>query len=137
MTRTRVESGGTLILDSEGLAKVVSRDSAALAWLTTAAREDLRVATSAATVVEVMHPRIKRAALDWTLSRIVVEPVTHEVARRAAGLLARAGLHGHKHAIDAMLSAAALESQPPVFILTSDPDDLAVLSGPAVTIVKI
>lgn len=137
MTRTRVESGGTLILDSEGLAKVVSRDSEAQAWLTTAAREDLTVATSAATVVEVMHPRIKGAALDWTLSRIVVEPVTGAVARRAAGLLARAGLHGHKHAIDAMLSATALESHAPVIILTSGPDDLAALCGPAVTVVKI
>jgi predicted nucleic acid-binding protein len=124
-------------LDSEGLAKAVGRDSEALAWLTTAAREDLRVTTSAATVVEVMHPRIKRAAVHWTLSRIVVEPVTDEVARRAAGLLAKAGLHGHKHAIDAMLSATALESEAPVIILTSDPDDLAVLCGPAVTVVKI
>ncbi|HST82120.1 MAG TPA: PIN domain-containing protein [Kineosporiaceae bacterium] len=137
MTGTRVGSGGTLILDSEGLAKVVSRDSSALAWLTTAAREDLRVATSAATVVEVMHPRIRRAALDWTLSRIIVEPVTGEVAQRAARLLAKAGLHGHKYAIDAMLSATALGSQAPIIVLTSDPDDLAVLCGPAVTIVKI
>jgi len=57
-------------------------------------------------------------------SAIVVEPVSDAVARRAAALLGEAGLHGHRHAIDAMLSATALAADPPVTVLTSAPDDI-------------
>jgi hypothetical protein len=42
-------------------------------------------------------------ALEWALSRLVIEPL----ARHAAALLSDAGLHGHKYAIDAILSATA------------------------------
>jgi hypothetical protein len=71
------------------------------------------------------------------MSRIVVEPVYEETARRATALLAEAGLHGHRHAIDAMLSASALASPGPVTILTSDPEDLQALCGRRVTLIKI
>lgn len=79
-------------------------------------RGRLRVITSAATLVEVVHPRVNRPALEWTLSRLVVEPVTEAVARNAAVLLADAGLHGHTYAIDAMLGATALASPCPVTV---------------------
>lgn len=92
---------------------------------------------SAATLVEAMHPRVNRAALDWTLSRIVIEPVTEGVARQAAALLGEAALHGHRHAIDAMVAATALASPAPVTVLTSDPDDLTTLCGSHVTVVKV
>lgn len=86
-----------------------------------------------------MHPGIKRPAFEWTLSRLVVEPVTEKLARAAAGLLSDTGLHGHRHPIDAMLCATALTSTRPVTILTSDPDDLRKLcdNDPGVTIIKI
>lgn len=126
-----------MVLDSEGLAKVVLRDREATGWLGLALADDLRVITSAATLVEVVHPRLKRPALEWTLSRIVVEPVTADVARSAAALLAQAGLHGHRHAIDAMLSATALASPGPVTILTSDPEHLTALCGRRVTVITI
>ncbi|MDP9613540.1 putative nucleic acid-binding protein [Streptomyces demainii] len=93
--------------------------------------------TSAATLVEVVHPRINRPALEWTLSRIVVEPVTDAVARHAAALLADTGLHGHKYAIDAMLSATALAASGPATVLTSDPEDLTALCGGHVTVITI
>jgi predicted nucleic acid-binding protein len=137
VSRPSVGSGGSLVLDSEGLAKVVRRDREISEWLALARDDDMRVLTSAATLVEVMHPRINRAALDWTLSRIVVEPVSESVARSASELLAAAGLHGHKHAIDAMLGATALRAAAPATVLTSDPADLAALCGPRVTIMKI
>ena len=38
-------------------------------WLALARADDMRVITSAATLVEVVHPRIDRPALEWTLSR--------------------------------------------------------------------
>lgn len=137
MTRTQVGTGGTLVLDSEGLAKAVQRDREVTSWLALAGADDMRVITSAATLVEVVHPGIKRAAFEWTMSRLIVEPVTEEIARAAARLLADAGLHGHRHAIDAMLCATALASAPPAVVLTSDPDDLKTLGGQRITVVKL
>ncbi|WP_019887984.1 PIN domain-containing protein [Streptomyces purpureus] len=137
MTASAAVPGGTLVLDSEGLAKAVLRDREVTGWLALARADDLRVITSAATLVEVVHPRINRPALDWTLSRIVVEPVGEPVARRAAALLADTGLHGHKHAIDAMLCATALAAPGPATVLTSDPEDIAALCGDRVTVVKV
>jgi predicted nucleic acid-binding protein len=137
MTRTAATPGGTLVLDSEGLAKAVLRDRSVTAWLALSRADDLRVITSAATLVEVVHPRINRPAFEWTLSRLIVEPVTEPIARQAAALLADAGLHGHKYAIDAMLSATALAAPGPVTVLTSDPEDLTSLCGGRVTIIKI
>ncbi|GAA3992587.1 hypothetical protein GCM10022384_45380 [Streptomyces marokkonensis] len=93
--------------------------------------------TSAATLVEVVHPRITRPALAWTLSRLVVEPVTEPLARHAAALLANAGLHGHKYAIDAMLGATALAVPGPATVLTSDPEDVTMLCGGRVTVIKV
>ncbi|TQK51856.1 hypothetical protein FBY35_2277 [Streptomyces sp. SLBN-118] len=55
----------------------------------------------------------------------------------AAALLADAGLHGHKHAIDAMLSATALAAPEPATVLTSDPEDLVALCGARVTVLKV
>jgi hypothetical protein len=137
VTRSPAAPGGTLVLDSEGLAKAVTRDRAVTGWLALARADDLRVITSAATLVEVVHPRINRPALEWTLSRLVVEPVTELIAHHAAALLADVGLHGHKHAIDAMLSATALAAPGPVTVLTSDPEDLSALCGGRVTVLKI
>ncbi|MFE5913104.1 PIN domain-containing protein [Streptomyces wedmorensis] len=139
MTPPRPEAapGGTLVLDSEGLAKAVLRDRQVTDWLAVARAEDLRVVTSAATLVEVMHPRINRAALEWTLSRLVVEPVTDAVARQAAALLAEAGLHGHKYAIDAMVAATAIGAPGPVTVLTSVPEDLLALCRGRATVIAI
>lgn len=137
MTRSPATPGGTLVLDSEGLAKAVLRDRAVTAWLALARADDLRVITSAATLVEVVHPRVNRPALEWILSRLVVEPVTELIARHSARLLSDAGLHGHKYAIDAMLCATALAAPGPVTVLTSDPDDLAALCGGRVIVMKV
>ncbi|MGS2590413.1 DNA-binding protein [Streptomyces hebeiensis] len=137
MTRSTAMPGGTLVLDSEGLAKAVLRDRTVTGWLALARADDLRVITSAATLVEVVHPRVNRPALEWTLSRLVVEPVTEAVARHAAVLLADKGTHGPKYAIGAVLGATALAAPGPVTILTSDPEDLTALCGGRVTVVKI
>jgi len=137
VTRASATPAGTLVLDSEGLAKAVLRAREVTQWLALARADDLRVITSAATVVEVAHPRLSRPALEWTLSRIVVEPVTEPIARRATAILAEAGLHGHRHAVDAMLSATALAAPGPVTILTSDPEDIATLCGRNVTVIKV
>ncbi|MFK4065395.1 type II toxin-antitoxin system VapC family toxin [Streptomyces sp. NPDC029674] len=120
---------GALVLDSEGLAKAVQRDREVHEWLTAARDADLPVVTSAAVLVEVIHPRINDAALKWTLSRLRVEPVTQALAQSAATLLRTAGLHGHKYAIDAMLCATAPTHHGRVTILTSDVEDIALLTA--------
>ncbi|MER7107450.1 PIN domain-containing protein [Streptomyces sp. NPDC000229] len=119
---------GALILDSESLAKAVQRDPEVHEWLTAARDADLPVSTSAAVLVEVIHSRINDAALKWTLSRLRVEPVTQALAQSATALLHAAGLHGHKYAIDAMLCASALAQPGRVTILTSDVEDITMLT---------
>ncbi|MCW2904417.1 MAG: DNA-binding protein, partial [Streptosporangiaceae bacterium] len=57
MTRSSAVPAGTLVLDSEGLAKAVLRDRDMTGWLALALAGDLRVVTSAATLVQVIHPR--------------------------------------------------------------------------------
>ncbi|MER7052255.1 DNA-binding protein [Streptomyces sp. NPDC000351] len=117
MTRSSAAPpGGTLVLDSEGLAKAALRDRTVTGRLALARADDLRVITSAATLVEVVHPRINRPALEWTLSRLVVEPVTEPLARHAAALLADAGLHRHTYAVD---------------------DELTALCGSRITVIKV
>ncbi|MFC4057848.1 type II toxin-antitoxin system VapC family toxin [Planomonospora corallina] len=128
---------GTLVLDCEGLSKAILQDPGLTEWLVVAEEEDIRVVVSAATLVEVSHPRLNRARYDWTLSRLNVEPVTKEIARDAARLLAEAGLHGHKYAIDAMVCATALRSPGPVTVLTSDVDDIAAIGQRRLRTVKI
>lgn len=120
---------GALVLDSEGLGQAVRRDREVHEWLTAARAADLPVVTSAAVLVEVIHPRINDAALRWTLSRLRVEPVSQAIAQSAARLLQAAGLHGHKYAIDAMLCATALTYQGRVKVLTSDVDDIGMLTA--------
>ncbi|GAA2513773.1 PIN domain-containing protein [Streptomyces gobitricini] len=137
MTHSPAVPGGTLVLDSEGLAQAVLRDRTVTTWLALARADDLRVITSAATLVEVVRPRVNRPALEWTLSRLVVEPITEPIARHAAALLADAGLDGQKYAIDAMLAATALAAHGPVTILTSDPEDLTTLCSGRATVVKV
>ncbi|MEU8627672.1 PIN domain-containing protein [Streptomyces sp. NPDC048669] len=120
---------GALILDSEGLAQAVLRGREVQEWLEAARDADLPVITSAVVLVEVIHPRINRAALDWTLSRLRVEPVSQSIAHSAAALLRNAGLHGHKYAIDAMLCATALAHPGRVTVLTSDVEDIRLLTA--------
>jgi hypothetical protein len=66
-----------------------------------------------------------------------VEPVTAEIARQASSLLERVGWQGHKYATEAMVAATALAAHGPATVLTSDPEDIAMLCGRWVTVVKI
>jgi hypothetical protein len=63
--------------------------------------------------------------------------ITRAVSDVAAELLRGSGLHGHKYAIDATLAAIARAAEPPVTIVTSDPEDLAQLCGPEIEIIKV
>jgi hypothetical protein len=106
-------------------------------WIASADAEDMRIITTATTVIETWHSGIDRARFAWTLSRVSVEPVTADVARAATDLLADASLHGHKYALDAALCATALRQPRPVVILTSDPDDIATLTSNQLRVVRV
>ena len=124
------------MLDCEGLSQIVLRDRATMARLAQASIDGLRVVASAATLVEARDPRMDQARFDWAVSRLVIEPVSEEIARAASSLLAACRLHGHRHAIDAMVAATALAAAAPAILLTSDPDDFTALCGKAVRVVR-
>ncbi|MEU3046639.1 MULTISPECIES: DNA-binding protein [unclassified Streptomyces] len=128
---------GTLLLDCEGLSRVVVRDRGLTEWLAAAEAEDLRVVVSAVTLVEARDPKVPQARFDFAVSRVNVVPASEVIAREASRLLAAAGLHGHRYALDAVVAATALASPRPVTVLTSDPDDLGRLCGGAARVVGL
>lgn len=128
---------GTLLLDSEGLSKLYLKDRVVVTLVQAAAEERVRVATTAMTTLEADDERVHPARIAWVLSRIDVHDVTRQTADAAAALLRTHRLHGHKDAIDAVLAAVARSTARPVTVLTSDPEDLLLLCGPAVEIVKV
>ncbi|MFG2870146.1 type II toxin-antitoxin system VapC family toxin [Streptomyces sp. NPDC048338] len=128
---------GTLVLDCEGLSALVRRTPEITEWLAAAEAEDIRVVISSVTLVEARDPRISQARFDYAVSRVNIIPPTEAIARRAGELLAAAGLHGHKYALDAIVAATALASPAPVTVLTSDPEDLLMLCGPGVRVIKV
>ncbi|WP_329023530.1 type II toxin-antitoxin system VapC family toxin [Streptomyces sp. NBC_00690] len=126
---------GTLVLNCEGLSKLVRRSPEVTEWL--AEDEDIRVVTSSVTLVEARDPKVNQARFDYAVSRVNIVPPTEAIARHASKLLAAAGLHGHQYALDAIVAATALASPAPVTVLTSDPEDLLVLCRPGVRIIKV
>ncbi|KPI09430.1 PilT protein domain protein [Actinobacteria bacterium OK074] len=128
---------GTLVLDCEGLSQLVRRAPELIEWLAAAEAEDIRVVTSSVTLVEARDPRTGQARFDYAVSRVNIVPPTEAVARHASGILAAAGPHGHKYALDAIVAATALAAPAPVTVLTSDPEDLVPLCGSGVRVVKV
>lgn len=125
MAGRRVATGGTLVLDSEGLSKLAEGDPRVRAYLETARLRGARVVVSAITLTEVLRGGPRDAALHRVLSRIVVMPVSPEIGRAAGELLGASGLSGHRCAIDSVVAVTALIAARPVVVLTSDPDDLS------------
>ncbi|MFE0103359.1 hypothetical protein [Streptomyces sp. NPDC059009] len=123
-----------LVLDAEGLSRTVRRERAMTGLLTAAYGKGIRVVTSSMTLIEAYHDKFRRPAWEWAMSRIVVEPVTRDVADAAVALLANAGLHGHKYAIDAALAVIAGRQGGNVVLYTSDVDDMAKLCGVGVLV---
>ncbi|MFJ9245950.1 type II toxin-antitoxin system VapC family toxin [Streptomyces sp. NPDC101776] len=128
---------GTLVLDREGLSKLVRRTPELTEWLAAAEADDIRVVVSSVTLVEARDLRTHQARFDHAVSRVNVVPPSEAIARRASTLLASAGLHGHEYALDAIVAATALASPAPVTVLTSDPEDLRDLCGAGVQVIKV
>jgi predicted nucleic acid-binding protein len=127
MAGRRVTGSGTLVLDSEGLSKLSQGDKRARAHLEAARRRRARVVTSALTLTEVLRGGSRDAAVHRVLARVEVVPVSPEIGRASGELLGGTGLSGHRCAVDSVVAATALRQPRPVLVLTSDPEDLAVL----------
>ncbi|MGW1658713.1 DNA-binding protein [Streptomyces atratus] len=137
MARRKLIHEGTLVLDSEGLSKLLSDDERAVALVAEARSRGMEVVISALTIIEAVHARTNKARLAWVLSGLRTVPVGDEEAKAASALLMAAGLHGHKYAIDAAVAEAALRQQRPVVILTSDVEDMNKLCGDRVRLVVV
>lgn len=137
MARRKLSHEGTLILDSEGLSKLLSDDEQVVALVGEARSRGMEVVISALTIIEAVHARTNTSRLNWVLSGMRAVPVGDEEARAASNLLMEAGLHGHKYAIDAAVAEAALRQHRPVAMLTSDIDDMVKLCGDRVRLVAV
>ncbi|MFW5417029.1 PIN domain-containing protein [Nocardiopsis sp. CNT-189] len=119
--------GGTVVLDSEGLAKAAGGDGRARAHLVKAEEHGARVVVSTVTLAEVLRGGPRDARVHRVLKGVVQVPVSAEIGRAAGEILGRAGLSGHRCTVDAIVAATALVQARPVLLLTSDPDDMAKL----------
>ena len=130
----------TVVLDSQGLSAWIEQDRKILAMFQVFHAMGADLVIGANTIVEVSHAGMNMPRLLWVLSRVKAEPVTKAAARASAELLKAAGLHGHKHAIDAIdatVAEVALRQPGPVAMLTSDVDDMARLCGDRVRLIGI
>ncbi|OKI24550.1 PIN domain-containing protein [Streptomyces sp. CB03911] len=137
MARRRLSHEGTLVLDSEGLSKLLNDHERAVALVAEARKRGMEVVISALTIIEAAHGHIDQARLRWILSGLRIVQVGDEEARAASAMLIAAGLHGHKYAIDAAVAEMALRQQRPVVLLTSDIDDMTKLCGGRVRLVAV
>lgn len=137
MARRKLTHEGTLVLDCEGLSKLVNDHEPAVALVAEARKRGMEVVISALTIIEAAHSRTDRARLAWVLSGLRIVHVGDEEAKAASAMLINAGLHGHKYAIDAAVAEMALRQQRPVVLLTSDIDDMTKLCGGRVRLVPV
>jgi hypothetical protein len=137
MARRKLTHEGTLVLDCEGLSKLVNDHEPAVALVAEARKRGMEVVISALTIIEAAHSRTDRARLAWVLSGLRIVHIGDEEAKAASAMLINAGLHGHKYAIDAAVAEMALRQQRPVVLLTSDIDDMTKLCGGRVRLVPV
>ncbi|MGV9658170.1 DNA-binding protein [Streptomyces koyangensis] len=137
MARRKLTHAGTMVLDSEGLAKLLADDAGVLVLVGEARRRGMEVVICALTIIEAVHARTNRSRLAWVLSGLRVAPVGDEEAKAASALLMRTGLHGHKYAIDAAVAELAMRQQRPVTLLTSDLDVMGKLCEGRVRLIAV
>ncbi|GGK47627.1 DNA-binding protein [Streptomyces flaveus] len=137
MARRKLSHEGTLVLDCEGLSKLVGDHEPAVALVAEARKRGMEVVISALTIIEAAHRRTDKARLAWVLSGMRIVPIGDEEAKAASAMLINAGLHGHKYAVDAVVAEMALRQHRPVAMLTSDIDDMTKLCGNRVRLVAV
>jgi hypothetical protein len=130
-------TGGSLVLDGQGLSLYFEQDRTVMNMVRSAFERGADRVISGVTLLEAQHPGIKRARREYVLSQLKILPLEVSWAREAAQLLQDSGLHGHSHALDAIVAITALHQPPPVVLVTSDPDDMGRLCGDRVRVFKV
>lgn len=125
------------VLDGEALSLAVRGDRKMIAWLDLASKGAAEVVTSPMTLIEAYDDRTTEQRWDWVLSRLQVVDIGKAEARQARRLLAAQKLHGHKHAIDAVLAVIARQQSGHVTVFTSDVDDLERLLPNTIVVKKV
>jgi predicted nucleic acid-binding protein len=133
-----------MVLDNEGVSKAAT-DRPMYVRLKVAYDDGHRVLTSAAVLAEVLRGSSRDAELHRVLARVMLEPVSEAIGRRAGQLIGAAGMSS-RQAVDAMVAATAIEQAEQaeaadrtasVLVVTSDVRDLTRLvagrAGVAVT----
>jgi predicted nucleic acid-binding protein len=114
-----------LILDSGAVIALAARSHRALAFLNSTMKQRALVVVPAVVIAETTRGTRRDAAVNRVLNGVDrITPVTEAVARQAGRLLA--ATDRRNLTIDALVAAEATLESPSV-IMTSDPDDLAVL----------
>jgi hypothetical protein len=134
--RTTAVQRGTLVLDCDGLSRLVDDSARVVALVAEARKRGMEVVISALTIIEAVHRKTDQRRLAWLLSGVRIEHVDEVSAKAASALLLDVGLHGHKYAVDAVVAEVAVRQHPPVVMLTSDVDDMGILCGDAVRLIS-
>lgn len=137
MARQRMSHEGTVVLDCEGLSKLLNDHEPVVALIAEGRNRGMEVVISALTIIEAAHRRTDKARLAWILSGMRIVSIGEEEAKAASAMLINSGLHGHKYAIDAAVAEMALRQRRPVVLLTSDIDDMKKLCGDRVRLVAV
>ncbi|MFE3583543.1 DNA-binding protein [Streptomyces vinaceus] len=109
-----------MVLDAQPLSLLAEDNSLITALIELARRDGYAPAISAATLAEVRRHGRTGQHLAWVRSRLIVAPVTEQLADLAAGLLEAAGLDGHECVVDALVVATAALSSGPAKVISSD-----------------
>lgn len=125
MARRVTPGTGTLVLDSEGLSKTAAGDERAAAYVKKALLEQGRVVVPAIVIAEVLRGGARDAKVHRALKQTNIVDITGGVARAAGEIL---GDVGSDKTVDAVVAIVAADQGGRVVVLTSDPDDLRLLT---------
>lgn len=123
VTRRLPAPWASLVLDSEGLWAVARNDEVARAVLDISRKGGASVVVPAVVMAETLHGDQRDARANRAIKKLVVVPVTGEIARKAASLKRRSNMSGAAHTIDALVVAVAATLGGGA-VLTSDMDDI-------------
>jgi hypothetical protein len=121
--------GGTVVLDAQGLVRLAHGDPAVRARARDVIQRGGEVVTAASTLAEVLRGGPGDALVYQALKHVQVVPISADLGRRAGELLSAAGMSGHDSTVVALLATVALAQSRPMLLITSDPDDMARLTG--------
>ena len=131
----------SILLDADAFSALALGERRIQAWAEVARRTDSILYASTATLAEVTDGSARDARVRIAAKAVRLVPVTESIGY-AAGQLRTVATVGRRKprdlTVDALVAATALELPGPALVLTSDPDDLALLlQGHPVRVEKV